>query len=282
VKECTHKVTGQKYAIKIIDRQAMGDTNEVALQREIAIMQKVNHPNVIALRSVFEDKKHVYLVMELVTGGELFDKIVERGNYSEADAADLTRVIVEGIGYLHSLGIAHRDLKPENLLLRNKNTATEVKIADFGLSRMINEQAMMKTACGTPTYVAPEVLTNTGYVPGVDMWSIGVIAYILLCGFPPFYGDTIPEMFEQIMAGKFDYPNEYWGNISKNAKDLISQLLVVDTKKRLTAEQALLHPWLQPKGAPANAVGANFQRRLQGTVVGRRQESMSNAVGVDF
>lgn len=133
VKECTHKASGRKYAIKVIDRAAMGDSNELSLQREIAIMKKVNHPNVIALRSVFEDKKHVYLVMELVTGGELFDKIVERGNYSEADAAELTRAIVEAIGYLHTLGIAHRDLKPENLLLKHKNSATEVKIADFGL-----------------------------------------------------------------------------------------------------------------------------------------------------
>lgn len=282
VKECVHKTTKQKYAIKIIDRQAMGDTNEVALQREIEIMQKVNHPNVIMLRAVFEDKKHVYLVMELVTGGELFDKIVERGNYSEADAAELTRAIVEAIGYLHSKGIAHRDLKPENLLLRTKQTATEVKIADFGLSRMINEQAMMKTACGTPTYVAPEVLTNTGYGPGVDMWSIGVITYILLCGFPPFYGDTIPEMFEQIMAGKFDFPNEYWGNISKDAKDFISKLLLVDSAKRLSAEDALKHPWLQPKGAPPTQLSGQFQRRLQGTVVTRRQETMNNAIGADF
>jgi calcium/calmodulin-dependent protein kinase I len=146
VKECQHKQSGRKYAVKIIDRNAMGDTNELSLQREIQIMQKVDHPNIIALRQVFEDKKHVYLVMELVTGGELFDKIVEKGNYTEADAAELTRLIVGAIGYLHEKDIAHRDLKPENLLLKHKGTATDVKIADFGLSRMVNEAAMMKTA----------------------------------------------------------------------------------------------------------------------------------------
>merc|ERR1711991_593148 len=244
VKEATHKESGRKNAVKIIDRGAMGDTNELSLQREIEIMQKVDHPNIIALRQVFEDKKHVYLVMELVTGGELFDKIVEKGNYTESDAADLTRAIVEAIGYLHKLDIAHRDLKPENLLLKHKGTSTEVKIADFGLSRMVNEAAMMKTACGTPTYVAPEVLTNTGYGPGVDMWSIGVITYILLCGFPPFYGDSIPLLFEQILKGSYDYPVDYWEDVSDEAIDFIDHLLVVDRKTRYTAKQALEHPWL--------------------------------------
>merc|ERR1711991_522724 len=225
---------------------------------EIEIMQKVDHPNIIALRQVFEDKKHVYLVMELVTGGELFDKIVEKGNYTESDAADLTRAIVEAIGYLHKLDIA-----------------------DFGLSRMVNEAAMMKTACGTPTYVAPEVLQATGYGPGVDMWSIGVITYILLCGFPPFYGDTIPEMFEQIMSGQFDYPEEYWGSISDNAKKFISSLLLVDVNKRLTAKQALEHPWLKD-GAPDVKLASQFSRRLQNTNYQRKQGVSALALGADF
>ncbi len=130
--------------------------------------------------------------------------------------------------------------------------------------------------------MAPEVLTNTGYGPGVDLWSVGVITYILLCGFPPFYGDTIPEMFEQIMAGSFDFPAEYWGNISSNAKDFISKLLVVNTTKRLTAAQALEHPWLQPKAAPPTKLASQFSRRLQTTVTNRHSETNAAAIGADF
>lgn len=282
VKVATHKKSGRRYAVKIIDRLNMGENHEVSLEREIDIMRQVDHPNVIRLRQVFQDKKNVNLVMELVTGGELFDKIVEKGNYSEKDSALLVHKMVEAMKYLHALGIAHRDLKPENLLLKTKDTLTDVKIADFGLSRIVNESAIMRTACGTPTYVAPEVLQNTGYGPEVDMWSIGVIAYILLCGFPPFFGDTVPEMFEQIMAGSFDFPAEYWGDVSKEAKDFISKLLVVSQKDRLSAVKALEHPWLKnAAAASAKPLASQFSRRLQSTVYNRRQET-SSAIGADF
>ncbi|KAN0016207.1 hypothetical protein ACTFIV_010073 [Dictyostelium citrinum] len=240
-----HKQTKQQYAIKVINKSELGKDYEKNLKMEVDILKKVNHPNIIALKELFDTPEKLYLVMELVTGGELFDKIVEKGSYSEADAANLVKKIVSAVGYLHGLNIVHRDLKPENLLLKSKDNHLEVAIADFGLSKIIGQTLVMQTACGTPSYVAPEVLNATGYDKEVDMWSIGVITYILLCGFPPFYGDTVPEIFEQIMEANYEFPEEYWGGISKEAKDFIGKLLVVDVSKRLNAANALNHPWLK-------------------------------------
>eukprot|EP01133_Synstelium_polycarpum_P016846 gene16846-20030_t len=239
-----HKSTGSKFAIKVINKNDLGKDYEKNLRMEVDILKRVSHPSIIALKELFDTPNKLYLVMELVTGGELFDKIVEKGSYSEADASTLVQKIVSAVGYLHSIDIVHRDLKPENLLLKSASSDLDVAIADFGLSKIIGQQAMMQTACGTPSYVAPEVLNATGYDKEVDMWSIGVITYILLCGFPPFYGDTIPEIFEFIMEANFDYPSDYWDHISAEAKDFINHLLVVDVTKRLSAADALKHPWL--------------------------------------
>jgi len=240
----TQRATGVQYAVKVINKKDLGKDYEKNLKMEVDILKKVNHPNIIALKELFDTPDKLYLVMELVTGGELFDKIVEKGSYTEHEAGQLVRKIVSAVDYLHNLGIVHRDLKPENLLLKRADNDLEIAIADFGLSKIVGQQMMMQTACGTPSYVAPEVLNASGYGKEVDMWSIGVITYILLCGFPPFYGDTVPEIFEQIMEANFDYPEEYWGSVSKEAKDFINKLLVVDSDKRLTASDALRHPWL--------------------------------------
>jgi len=236
--------TGHQYAVKVINKKDLGKDYEKNLKMEVDILKKVNHPNIIALKELFDTPDKLYLIMELVTGGELFDKIVEKGSYTESEASQLVRKIVSAVDYLHNLGIVHRDLKPENLLLKRADNDLEIAIADFGLSKIVGQQMMMQTACGTPSYVAPEVLNASGYGKEVDMWSIGVITYILLCGFPPFYGDTVPEIFEQIMEANFDYPEEYWGTVSKEAKDFINKLLVVDSDRRLTAADALRHPWL--------------------------------------
>jgi len=272
VKLAVHKKSGQKYAVKVIDKKNVGaDINR--LETEIQILKKVHHDNIISLKELFDTPDYLFIVTELVTGGELFDKIVEKGSYTEKMAATLVTKIVSAIDYLHKLGIVHRDLKPENLLLKSANDDTEVKLADFGLSKIVGPQVMM-TACGTPGYVAPEVLSATGYDKEVDLWSIGVITYILLCGFPPFYHEDLPKLFEQIMSAEYDFPPEYWNHISKEAKDFIKKLLVVDPAKRMSSQQALAHPWLSglaPETVLSKVSGANGELKKYVTV--RKEQS---------
>jgi len=215
------------------------------LQREIDIMRKLKHQNIIALFEVFDEKDFIYLVMELVTGGELFDQIVSRGTYSEADAATIIRQILEAVEYMHENGIAHRDLKPENLLCSGPSNEV-IKVTDFGLSKDF-ATASLRTSCGTPDYVAPEVLKGQPYDNSVDIWSIGVITYILLCGFPPFYGNNDQQIFEKILKADYDFPSPDWDTISAEAKEFISAILVLDCNKRPNAKEALAAPWLRDK-----------------------------------
>jgi len=218
VKLAINKKTGEKVAVKVIDKtQASAESDEKRLKTEVAILKQVKHPNIVCLKDLYETPQNLYLVMELVTGGELFDKIVEKGQYTEKEAAATVKKILNSVDYLHDVNIAHRDLKPENLLLRGDDE-TDVMLSDFGLSKIINQDTMMETACGTPYYVAPEVLSAQGYDKEVDLWSVGVITYLLLCGFPPFYGETLPEVFEQIMKADYDFPDPYWTDISKKCQ----------------------------------------------------------------
>eukprot|EP01095_Lingulamoeba_sp_RSL-Kostka_P005071 TRINITY_DN16432_c0_g1_i1.p1 TRINITY_DN16432_c0_g1~~TRINITY_DN16432_c0_g1_i1.p1 ORF type:complete len:426 (+),score=182.95 TRINITY_DN16432_c0_g1_i1:86-1363(+) len=246
VKSCTYKETGEEYAVKVINKKnVQQDLHRLAI--EMKVLRTVEHPNIIKLQEVFETEEMLYIVTEIVSGGELFDRIVSKGSYSEKDAQSLTRKFIEALEYLHDKNIVHRDLKPENLLLKSNANDTEVKLADFGLSKIMGAEVMLQTACGTPGYVAPEILQARpeGYGKEVDMWSVGVITYILLCGFPPFYNDNIPLLFESIMKADFDYPPEYWDHISDSAIDFIDSLLVAEPENRLTATQALDHPWLK-------------------------------------
>jgi len=269
VKVGVEKATGKRFAIKIIEKTNVGaDLNR--LQTEIKILKQVDHPNIIKLKELFETPTMLAIVTELVTGGELFDKIVEQGSYSERDAALLVSKMVSAIEYLHQRGIVHRDLKPENLLLKDPESITEVKIADFGLSKIVGGNLpTMMTACGTPSYVAPEVLSATGYDKEVDLWSIGVITYILLCGFPPFYNENLNKLFEEILSADYDYPEEYWAHISDEAKDFVSKLLVVDPSQRMTASSALQHPWIVShvnNTAPTksqNSMGQKFNEKIK-------------------
>jgi len=252
VRMAVNKKTGEEVAVKIIDKKRVGQKKDM-LQTEVDILQTVRHPHIVELKELFETSTHIFLVMEIVMGGELFDRIVERGSFSEKDAAKITREILEAVSYLHSKGIAHRDLKPENLLCASKAPDSDIKISDFGLSKIMDPDTHMKmmTACGTPGYVAPEVLKCQGYGKEVDLWSTGVILYIMLCGFPPFYEENNALLFEKIMAGKYQFLAPYWNNISADAKDLVSKLLTVDPAKRLTAEMALKHAWIQKGGCDA-------------------------------
>jgi serine/threonine-protein kinase Chk2 len=251
VKLAIHKATGEKYAIKIIDKKkfllSSSSRRKNTLMDEVNILKRVSHPNIISIKDVYESSQKLYLVLELVTGGELFDRILTAGRFDEDKAREFFIQMLQAVDYLHEQNIVHRDLKPENILLKSK-TEDIIKISDFGLSRVFNENAsMMKTMCGTPQYVAPEVLTDAqseGYGPACDLWSLGVILYILLSGKFPFKNDSTGAVYEQIKTANFVFDND-WDNISEEAKDLIRHLLTVDPKKRWTAKEALNSPWIR-------------------------------------
>ncbi|KAJ3260157.1 hypothetical protein HK103_001233 [Boothiomyces macroporosus] len=235
--------TGNQFAIKIIDRSKCKGKEDM-IETEVRVLKMIKHENIIQLYEMFEFNGKIFLVMELVTGGELFDEITQRGTFNERDAAAIVQKILSAIKYLHEMGIVHRDLKPENLLLSDRTRNPRVKISDFGLSKIFKETDILKTACGTPGYVAPEILKKKGYGPQVDMWSLGVITYILLCGYPPFFDSSNTELFKKIMAGRFQFDRPWWDNISEKAKDFICKLLIVEPKLRWTAAEALQHPFI--------------------------------------
>ncbi len=198
------------------------------------------------LHEVYEEDKYYYLVMELMTGGELFDSILEKEFFSEKEAAEVLRPIVDAIKYCHSMNIVHRDIKPENLLYSSKDMSKAIiKVSDFGLARFISPETLASTTCGTPGYVAPEILKQEKYNHMCDYWSIGIVMYILLCGFPPFYDDDNFALFEKIKKGQFDFPSPSWDNVSQEAKDIIKLLLKVCPEERLTPEAILDMPWIK-------------------------------------
>ncbi|KAJ8923841.1 hypothetical protein NQ315_010423 [Exocentrus adspersus] len=207
------------------------------------LLGTLKHPNIVQLLETFEDKSKVYLIMELVTGGELFDRIVEKGSYTEKDAADLIRQVLEAVDYMHEQGVVHRDLKPENLLYYSADEDSKIMISDFGLSKM-EDSGVMATACGTPGYVAPEVLAQKPYGKAVDVWSIGVISYILLCG-------------------EFEFDSPYWDEISDSAKDFIRNLMCVNVEKRYTCRQALAHPWISGNAASNKNIHGTVSEQLK-------------------
>ena len=246
VRKGIKKDNGETYAIKIIDKEQMGETEVENLYNELKIMSLIDHPNIVRVYEYYECHGVVFIVMELMQGGELFDRIVEYEHYTEKQAAEAFRPIVDAVRYCHSLGIVHRDLKPENLLYTTQDENAMIKVSDFGFAKFLipKVQEQLFTACGTPSYVAPEIINSQGYDIKVDCWSLGVILYVMLCGFPPFYADDNDTLFRLIKESDFEFPSPYWDNVSDSAKDLIKNLLVVDSHKRLTTEEILKHPWL--------------------------------------
>ncbi|KDD72402.1 protein kinase [Helicosporidium sp. ATCC 50920] len=236
------------------------DVTREDIFKEINILLELNHPNIIYLREYFEEANRAYLITEHLAGGELLDAVLAAGHYSEADARQAFRQLLQGVQYLHSKGYTHRDLKLENLLLSRPGDLSALKIADFGLAKD-HVDAPLSTVCGTPQYVAPEVIlrgrARTGsrgapYGMQCDLWSAGVILFILLGGYPPFYDESEPRLFNKIRAARFAFDDPVWDKISDEAKDLVCKLLVVDPEARLTADQALAHAWLQqPPPGPA-------------------------------
>jgi len=243
VREATHRETGQKCAIKSIRTKFIKNK---LLRREIEIMKKVgNHPNILKLFEVYETKKYFYLVLEYVTGGELFDQIVSRGEYSEKDASNVVRQIIAAVAHLHANGIAHRDLKPQNLLCAGPN-GDDIRVGDFGLSKMFADGEHLETCCGSPEYVAPEVLECKPYDKACDLWSVGVITYVLLTGCFPFWDKNNAVLYEKIRNVDYGWPEGV--EISNEAKHLIQHLIEKLPEKRYTAEQALAHPWVTGQG----------------------------------
>uniref|UniRef100_A0A669C0V7 Serine/threonine-protein kinase DCLK2 n=1 Tax=Oreochromis niloticus TaxID=8128 RepID=A0A669C0V7_ORENI len=244
VKECVERSTGQEYALKIIDK-ARCCGKEHLIENEVAVLRRVRHPSIIQLIEVDETPTQLFLVMELVKGGDLFDAITSSTKYSERDASAMVFNLAGAIKYLHRMNIVHRDIKPENLLVCEYPDGTKsLKLGDFGLATVV--EGPLYTVCGTPTYVAPEIIAETGYGLKVDIWAAGVITYILLCGFPPFRSENNvqEELFDQILRGKLEFPSPDWDTISLPAKMLISQMLQVNVDARFTADEVLSHPWV--------------------------------------
>ncbi|KAI0752543.1 Pkinase-domain-containing protein [Daedaleopsis nitida] len=268
VKEAVHIKTGKYYACKVINKKLM-EGREYMVRNEIAVLKKVSkgYRNIVTLHDYFETAHNLYLCFDLCTGGELFDRICAKGNYYEADAAALVRTIMGAVKYIHECGIVHRDLKPENLLFRTKDEDADIMIADFGLSRVMDDEKfhLLTEICGTPGYMAPEIFKKTGHGKPVDVWAMGVITYFLLCGYTPFDRDTQQQEMEAIIAGDYKFePLEYWDGVSDTARNFVRDCLTIDPTSRPTAAQALQHPWLasdkphfvpdpeSPSGRPTN------------------------------
>ncbi|XP_072177574.1 calcium/calmodulin-dependent protein kinase type 1D-like [Diadema setosum] len=272
------KKSGEYRAIKCIEKKKIKG-KEDTLENEIAILKQIDHPNIVALLDIFEDKMHVYLVIELVSGGELFDRIVTKGNYTEKDASGIVRQILEATTYIHSKGIVHRDLKPENLLFYSPDEDSKIMISDFGLSK-IEGQEGMSTACGTPGYVAPEVLKQLNYGKEIDIWSIGVITYILLCGYPPFYDENDSKLFQQIMRGDYEFDSPYWDDISDSAKDFIRHLMDVDPNSRYTCEESIAHPWISGNAALTKNIHSSVSENIKKNFAKTKWKQAFNATAV--
>ncbi|XP_069905113.1 serine/threonine-protein kinase DCLK1 isoform X3 [Oryctolagus cuniculus] len=252
VKECVERSTAREYALKIIKKSKCRG-KEHMIQNEVSILRRVKHPNIVLLIEEMDVPTELYLVMELVKGGDLFDAITSTNKYTERDASGMLYNLASAIKYLHSLNIVHRDIKPENLLVyEHQDGSKSLKLGDFGLATIVD--GPLYTVCGTPTYVAPEIIAETGYGLKVDIWAAGVITYILLCGFPPFRGsgDDQEVLFDQILMGQVDFPSPYWDNVSDSAKELITMMLLVDVDQRFSAVQVLEHPWVNDDGLPEN------------------------------
>ncbi|XP_062219933.1 calcium-dependent protein kinase 5-like [Phragmites australis] len=246
---CTDLATGVDYACKSIAKRKLITREDVEdVRREIQIMHHLaGHRNVIAIKGAYEDQQYVHIVMELCAGGELFDRIIQRGHYSERKAAELTRIIVGVVEACHSLGVMHRDLKPENFLLANKDDDMFLKAIDFGLSVFFKPGQIFTDVVGSPYYVAPEVLHKC-YGPEADVWTAGVILYILLSGVPPFWAETQQGIFDAVLKGVIDFDSDPWPVISDSAKDLIRRMLNPRPAERLTAHEVLCHPWICDHG----------------------------------
>ncbi|XP_077310646.1 calcium/calmodulin-dependent protein kinase type II subunit gamma isoform X15 [Lithobates pipiens] len=278
VRRCVKKSSSQEYAAKIINTKKLSARDHQKLEREARICRLLKHPNIVRLHESISEEGFHYLVFDLVTGGELFEDIVAREYYSEADASHCIHQILESVNHIHQHDIVHRDLKPENLLLASKCKGAAVKLADFGLAIEVqgDQQAWFGFA-GTPGYLSPEVLRKDPYGKPVDIWACGVILYILLVGYPPFWDEDQHKLYQQIKAGAYDFPSPEWDTVTPEAKNLINQMLTINPAKRITADQALKHPWVCQRSTVASMMHRqetveclrkfNARRKLKGAIL---------------
>ncbi|XP_026875692.2 calcium/calmodulin-dependent protein kinase type II subunit beta isoform X11 [Electrophorus electricus] len=278
VRRCVKLCTGQEYAAKIINTKKLSARDHQKLEREARICRLLKHPNIVRLHDSISEEGFHYLLFDLVTGGELFEDIVAREYYSEADASHCIHQILDSVGHIHHHDIVHRDLKPENLLLASKCKNAAVKLADFGLAIEVqgDQQAWFGFA-GTPGYLSPEVLRKEAYGKPVDIWACGVILYILLVGYPPFWDEDQHKLYQQIKAGAYDFPSPEWDTVTPEAKNLINQMLTINPTKRITAQEALKHPWVCQRSTVASMMHRqetveclkkfNARRKLKGAIL---------------
>ncbi|XP_060107372.1 calcium/calmodulin-dependent protein kinase type II subunit beta isoform X29 [Paroedura picta] len=278
VRRCVKLCTGHEYAAKIINTKKLSARDHQKLEREARICRLLKHSNIVRLHDSISEEGFHYLVFDLVTGGELFEDIVAREYYSEADASHCIHQILESVTYIHHYAIVHRDLKPENLLLASKCKGAAVKLADFGLAIEVqgDQQAWFGFA-GTPGYLSPEVLRKEAYGKPVDIWACGVILYILLVGYPPFWDEDQHKLYQQIKAGAYDFPSPEWDTVTPEAKNLINQMLTINPAKRITAHEALKHPWVCQRSTVASMMHRqetveclkkfNARRKLKGAIL---------------
>ncbi|XP_063290951.1 calcium/calmodulin-dependent protein kinase type II subunit gamma isoform X11 [Pelobates fuscus] len=290
VRRCVKKSSSQEYAAKIINTKKLSARDHQKLEREARICRLLKHPNIVRLHESISEEGFHYLVFDLVTGGELFEDIVAREYYSEADASHCIHQILESVNHIHQHDIVHRDLKPENLLLASKCKGAAVKLADFGLAIEVqgDQQAWFGFA-GTPGYLSPEVLRKDPYGKPVDIWACGVILYILLVGYPPFWDEDQHKLYQQIKAGAYDFPSPEWDTVTPEAKNLINQMLTINPTKRITADQALKHPWVCQRSTVASMMHRqetveclrkfNARRKLKGAILTTMLVSRNFSVG---
>ncbi|XP_028967249.1 calcium/calmodulin-dependent protein kinase type II alpha chain [Galendromus occidentalis] len=278
VRRCVQKSSGLEFAAKIINTKKLSARDFQKLEREARICRKLNHPNIVRLHDSIQEEGYHYLIFDLVTGGELFEDIVAREYYSEADASHCIQQILESVNHCHQNNVVHRDLKPENLLLASKAKGAAVKLADFGLAIEVQgEQQAWYGFAGTPGYLSPEVLKKDPYGKPVDIWACGVILYILLVGYPPFWDEDQHRLYAQIKAGAYDYPSPEWDTVTPEAKNLINLMLTVNPAKRITAAEALKHPWICQRERVASTLHRqetveclrkfNARRKLKGAIL---------------
>ncbi|XP_039904704.1 calcium/calmodulin-dependent protein kinase type II subunit beta isoform X2 [Simochromis diagramma] len=290
VRRCVKLCTGQEYAAKIINTKKLSARDHQKLEREARICRLLKHPNIVRLHDSISEEGFHYLLFDLVTGGELFEDIVAREYYSEADASHCIHQILDSVSYTHHHDIVHRDLKPENLLLASKCKNAAVKLADFGLAIEVqgDQQAWFGFA-GTPGYLSPEVLRKEAYGKPVDIWACGVILYILLVGYPPFWDEDQHKLYQQIKAGAYDFPSPEWDTVTPEAKNLINQMLTINPAKRITAQEALKHPWVCQRSTVASMMHRqetveclkkfNARRKLKGAILTTMLVSRNFSVG---